>query len=956
MKFKPENIFLKFTIFFVLILVNAPTLFAQNNFITSQMEKVYAMDQKVSDPERQVGNFDPDSMPSLPIGIVKEVGQTQVIIAIDSAYFLPDGAYFSAYLALDFPGSDVPLAFAAKDIKFNPKGIIGGEQSKLKLVSKHVIELGPNTKLMLPDDGSNYVNWSCNGFESVNLHGFFLLQDGIISPPENSPDTCVTAEFEVNVQDVHNMMAMVDFSPFVVKGMDDFSFTVSEAYVDMSDYSNPLNAPLPACYQESYPDDINLWRGFYVKFFSVQLPDELNKSENPVTIFASNMFIDDAGVTGNFGATNVFSTSENALNDEWGFSVDSISVGLTLNKITKGRMRGNIVVPPLDNTSLVYTALISQNETRKMVDFSFSVSPSDTVGISCFNSTLSLYNTSQLEISRINKKFKPKLILNGDWQLNNPSWSFKGIEFEEFTIVSASPYVTDGVFSLIGLEMQAANFPVSLSNIGFGVINGDIILGADIALNFGDPEAPTFGAETSVKVYTNIDRNPTTNKIQWQYDHFALSAINLEVNTSAFYLDGTINFHDNDPVYGTGFSGGVEFIIPSVMDEYISMACAFGRIGDITDENGYRYWMIDVTAPVSLAIGPTTEISSITGGIAYHMINTKSQAQLIASVSPSANSGSSLSTDYVPNKNAGVYFKAGVGFRNKVKEDLMNGDVMFSISFNANGGLEEINLNGNVYTMVKIPERHSANNYAMGTANINYDNQEKILQADLNLYANFSGALTANIWSQMYFSPGLWYVVLGRPSNPCTINVLNFCTANAYFMMGQNLEPMPPPPPQVSSVLGNMSNQRNQSAIATGNGIACGMSFGAAFDEDFPITQNVSVYGSGSAGAGFDMTLYKYSSTSHCEGSSDPFGLNHWYLTGQVYAYAGINAGIRRIVDGELKWDVNIFQANLAVLLQGKMPKPSYVYGGIYIQGSACGFEVSQTFDFDFGTDCVIVN
>ena len=78
----------------------------------------------------------------------------------------------------------------------------------------------------------------------------------------------------------------------------------------------------------------------------------MNKSENPVTIFASNMFIDDAGVTGNFGATNVFSTSENALNDEWGFSVDSISIGLTLNKITKGRMRGNIVVPPLDNTSL----------------------------------------------------------------------------------------------------------------------------------------------------------------------------------------------------------------------------------------------------------------------------------------------------------------------------------------------------------------------------------------------------------------------------------------------------------------------------------------------------------------------------------------------------------------------------------------------------------------------------
>jgi hypothetical protein len=951
MKFKPENIFLKFTFFFVLILVNASNIFAQNNFITKQMEKVFEMDQKVSDPERQVGNFDPDSMPSLPIGLVKEVGQTTVIIAIDSAYFLPDGAYFSAYLALDFPGSDVPLAFAAKDIKFNPKGIIGGEQSKLKLVSKHIIELGPNTKLMLPDDGSNYVNWSCNGFESVNLHGFFLIEDGIISPPENSADTCVTAEFEVNVQDLHNMMAMVDFSPFVVKGMDDFSFTVSEAYVDMSDYNNPLNATLPACYHESYPDDINLWRGFYLRYFSVQLPDELNKSENPVTIFASNMFLDDAGVTGNFGATNVFSTSENAMNDEWGFSVDSISVGLTLNKITKGRMRGNIVVPPLDNTSLVYTALISQNETRKMVDFNFSVSPSGPIGMSCFNSTLTLENTSIFEISRINKKFKPKLILNGDWQLDNPNWNFSGIEFEQFTLISDAPYVTQGYFSLItdGPPIQAANFPVSLSNIGFGVLNGDVVLGADIGLNFGDPNKPTFSAETSVRVYTNINRNPTTNKIQWQYDRFTLNTISLAVNTSAFELAGTIDFHENDPTYGKGFYGGVSFGLPDIMDEPISMACAFGRI------NGFRYWMVDVTAPVNIIVGSAT-ISSITGGLAYHMINTKSQTQLIEEVSSTANSGSSIATNYIPDAETGLYFRAGVGFRNSAKEDVMNGELMFSISFNPNGGLEEINLNGNIYTMVKISERYSANNYAKGTANICYDNQEKVLQADLDLYANFSGALTANIWSQMYFAPGLWYVVLGRPSNPCTVNILNFCTANAYFMMGQNLEQMPPPPPQVSSVLGNISSQRNQSAIATGSGIACGMNFDVSFDESFPITEKVSLYGSCSAGAGFDMTLYKYSSSSYCEGSSGPFGLNYWFLSGQVYAYAGISAGLRKIDEGEVKWDANIFQANLAVLLQGKMPKPSYVYGGIYIQGSIFGFSVAQTFDFDFGTNCVIIN
>ena len=183
--------------------------------------------------------------------------------------------------------------------------------------------------------------------------------------------------------------------------------------------------------------------------------------------------------------------------------------------------------------------------------------------------------------------------MNGDWQLDNPNWNFSGIEFEQFTII------TQGYFSLItnGPPIQAANFPVSISNIGFGVLAGDIVLGAEIGLNFGDPDKPTFSAETAVKVFTNIERNPSTNKIQWQYDHFALST---------------------DPVYGKGFYGGVAFRLPNIMDNSISMACAFGRIGG---NSGYRYWMIDVTAPTNIPVG-SSSITSITGGIAYHMINT----------------------------------------------------------------------------------------------------------------------------------------------------------------------------------------------------------------------------------------------------------------------------------------------------------------------------------------------
>jgi len=254
--------------------------------------------------------------------------------------------------------------------------------------------------------------------------------------------------------------------------------------------------------------------------------------------------------------------------------------------------------------------------------------------------------------------------------------------------------------------------------------------------------------------------------------------------------------------------------------------------------------------------------------------------------------------------------------------------------------------------MCKRSERKTSSNYVHGSVAINYDNQQKIFDAQLSMVAEFSGAITANIWSKIYFSPGLWYIYLGQPSNPCTVNIVNLCSANAYFIMGQNLEPMPLPPPQVASVLGGMSNQRNSTEIASGNGIACGMNLQASFSKTVDITDNIHIYAMGSAGAGFDMTLYKYATGTHCSGSTEPFGMNYWYLQGQLYAYMGLNIGATND-----NWDFTLLQGSAAMLLQGKMAHPSYIYGGVYLQANVLNlFDVDMTLDFDFGTNCTIVN
>ena len=108
---------LKFPLFiFLVVTLSLPkVLLAQSDSTTDPaVDYVLSITNKVEKENKLAGNMDPDSVSSLPIGIVKEIGVTRYIIAIDSASFKPTGAFFNAYMALDFPGSDKKIAFEAR--------------------------------------------------------------------------------------------------------------------------------------------------------------------------------------------------------------------------------------------------------------------------------------------------------------------------------------------------------------------------------------------------------------------------------------------------------------------------------------------------------------------------------------------------------------------------------------------------------------------------------------------------------------------------------------------------------------------------------------------------------------------------------------------------------------------------------------------------------------------------
>lgn len=934
-------------------------VFGQSIFDNPSFQEVMSKTSAVDDPDRQVGNFDPSTAPSLPIGLVKEISGTKYIIAIDSAYFLEDAAYFSAYMAIEFPGANQPIAFAAKNIQFNPKGVVGGDQAKLMLVSDHKIDMGPNTQLSLKGDGTNYVNWNCNGFESVNLHGAFLFSKNLLEPANE--DTCVSAEFEVNVVDINNLLAGVTFSPFKISGLNDFDFSVSNAYVDMSDFANAPGVTMPACYHETYPEDIQLWRGFYLESFRVTLPQKISQADDRTEIFARDMFIDDAGVTGFVGATNVLSLNEGETDGNWSFSVDSLELGFTTNELTSGAMAGGLEVPLMDNNALQYTAAITKSERNDAI-YHFGINAEESVDVSCFNSTLELYPTTRLDMTVRDEKFLPRLTLNGSWTLDRENAKLRGMAFENVVVISEAPYLSSGLFSLVPGEPdepeagpattnELAKFKVSVNHLALGIYQGQPTIASELGLNFTNPGADggvDISVEGGFKVTADVGHDEVSGRQEWGIDRFIVNRIDIDVHVNAFQMDGFVDFRQDDPIYGDGFAGALNLGIGATIPP-MGMMCVFGRLPE------YRYWAVDITAPVNIPLSSGFAINQLSGGLSYRMENTQTVDDMIEAASGNITGTSdNVSEFYVPNQDMGVGFRAGVGYM-YTPEKTLNGEVTFAIAFNAHGGLETITLTGNAFMMATKAERAAATNYASGAIVIHYDNVERILDTRLTAEARFADALTADIWSQLYISPDLWFFHLGTPSDQCSVSLLNFATANAYFMFGQDLPPMPPPPPQVAGVLGGLADGRNEASIASGDGIGTGMSFNVGFDVDEE-WNDFSVYALGNVGAGFDMTLYKYAESAYCEETGDDFGANNWYLQGQLYAYGGIAAGVAGRFAGS-PFDVTILSASMAMLLEGKMPKPVYVYGGLNLEATLFDLlTLEMTMDFDAGQECTIID
>jgi hypothetical protein len=520
-------------------------------------------------------------------------------------------------------------------------------------------------------------------------------------------------------------------------------------------------------------------------------------------------------------------------------------------------------------------------------------------------------------------------------------------------------------------------------------------MGFRVTLNFSESEGSGLAVGTLVQIKGKIDTYQqnysgdapvSITKTKFKFDRVAINGISLDIKTSVFVLGGTIIFRDNDPVYGDGFYGRIQFAIKDVLPEPAVVTVCFGA------KDQYKYFYYDAAIPVQIPLGniPIT-LTRLMGGVYYHMKPSVTTEEQLINASKNQPVTASNAMSYVPDNNYSLGFKAGIGFIYSPSETTINGDVMLEVLFTSSGGLSFISLTGDVYCMAKVSERAKAP--VTGHIIIKYDNENKTFDANAVVDINAYSVVTGQGVAKFHIEPGTWYMSVGKPSSPVTISILHKINATSYFMVGNAIELAPSPPPEILNIINQGASlpPRDNSSLSIGSGFCTGASLRSDFDKEIGYN-DFSIHAAYSFGLGFDMMMINYGKNGYCSNNNEKIGMNGWLAEGSMYLWMSGSLNIKGTVKvpsvchssvdvpypcptvkeplkvcyetkdvpypcmDDMKFDKPIFTAAIAALVQGKMPKPLYFKGDLVCTYDVFGvLKGNYQYNYEYGDDCTPV-
>ncbi len=960
-------------------------------------------------------NLNQADMNNLPMGIKKTVSNMDITLAVNSVDITENYTILGVFLRVKIPEKQT-LFFGAKDIKLSHDGDIIGDAKVILMgditipVSEGNIDLilrGSYNENTGRSDNLTYAAIDCNGFKEFGISADVELSSNLCSPVDDKgnaiPNKSVTGSFQTIVANWNEIMAQVTFPAFMIKGLDDFIWTVKEATFDFSDLETPTGI-FPEKYKQFLiPGQEKLWRGIYIKELAVTLPPQFSKKGDKRTSFdAKNMIIDDNGITGTFGVNGSLLSLSEGNASGWSFSVERFALTLLANNLEGAEFAGQVGLPVSEKTALLYDGLIGADN-----KYMLKVQPVDSLSFDFLGATAQLDPNSYVEFKVENKRFKPEAMLHGRMGLvikkdttdKKGVAEFKGIEFRSLHLKTELPYLAVEYFGYKG-EVKLMNFPLSISDIALTATDKRAAIGFNAQLSIGD----VFTGATRLEIVGNLDNGELQ---RWKYDHVDISQIQLDAKIAeTFYLKGGLDILREDPVYGDGFRGDIEMGFDKVLTGLkVKVRGMFGR----TD---FRYWFVDGMAELPgmgiTVFPPSFNLIGFGGGITYKM-----KPDLTKSTGSSI---SSTSITYVPDANTALGIKASAMFA-VPKKEVIQGEATFEIAFNTTGGLsyagfygyakfagaipgtenfqkvvgekyatilnkEKEFTKGNPEMVKKLQQlkQYNPNEAASATADkdkvqgqngimasvgMQFNFAESSFHATFELYVSMLGGFMQGVgqgnragYAVMHIDPREWYVHMGTPSDRIGLKIgigSVSVETGSYLMVGTNIPASPGLPPQVAGILGevpaNLDYMSSLNSLGAGNGFA----FGANISISTGDLTFLILYANYSMGMGFDLMLKDYGE-AQCKGRSGAIGLDGWYANGQAYAYMHGELGVK-VNLWFMKAKLPIITADVAALMQAMLPNPSSFKAYLAARASLLGglVNVNCRFKISVGEVCELV-
>lgn len=969
-------------------------------------------------------NYNEEEAINLPIGMKRTIGGMEITIAI-SRFALQTsstelGVYAKAVIPQGTNGGRTVLFFGAEGIKGTHTGGLVGE---LKLSLLHDVEIpfnGGNTKIVLKGNGlrkdrgisqsDTYMIIGCDGFHNLAIDAEVHFPTSLIvraggqgtansstyKPATNNINkdgnlsNQVIGHFNTVIESWNDLLVSLDLPSFEIKGLKDYVFSLNNVILDFSSKRNAKTIRFPQEYQQNYlPDEQVLWRGIYAENVSVTLPEAFSRA----SFSAKGLLIDDYGITGLFSADSILSLDKGSA-DGWRFSVDHFGLNLMAGELVAAEFTGRLGLPfKGKNTTLGYEGYLQPNN-----EYTMRVKNEEALDFSIFKAKAHLEKNSSVTLRLVENRFIPEAILHGYMTLgkegNSDSTSqtkFDKISFRGLRLTTVAPYISAEYFGYEG-EAKLGHFPLSINKL---------------ALNHSDTQHVRLTIGAGINLGKNLFSGATELNLLAKYENQTWVFDKLEVGSIAvnsviagvITLNGHLNWHRGDAIYGNGFAGDVtlgfsfdgkvekDTSIKSKHDISITARAAFGRKDD------FRYWYADGMAtfhPGIPIIGALT-LNGIGGALTSG----------VRAEGRSPEGGRFTSSNYIPDASMGIGFKASTVIEiGKVAY----GEAAFEMIFSKAGGLELAGFygygefpnrgGGSVSTSeklekqqrtfpAKLSEQFKQQDWTQlaeaiksmpdaikdmglsGTLRIQMDFQNHVLLASSDVYLNTPSEFIRGVgergkagWGVLHIDPKEWYLHLGTPTNRLGVqlavgNILAVKTGS-YFMAGNRIPDMPAPPQAVADLLGQdigrLSLGRNLDALSTGKGFA----FGSELSVKTGDIQFLIMYANFNAGLGFDVMLKDYAQ-AQCRGRSGTIGMDGWYAMGQTYAYLQGELGVK-VKLWLIRIRVPVIKGGAAALLQAGLPDPTFFKGYLGVNLNVLGLIKGKArFKLSIGEECDVV-